>query len=474
MKQDKGFTYLFRNIGFLTIGQFGTKLLSFFLVPLYTYVLSTEEYGTYDLFYTTISLLIPILTINIADAALRFPLDRDSDNDQIVSISVKYTIRSLLIVCILVGLNYWLNIIPLLNDYWLYLVLLFTVHAFSVVLVNLSRGLERVKEVAISGIICSAVMIGLNILFLLPLKMGLDGYFLANILGSLAQCIYLLFVNKVYKYIHFNTISKTTENEMVIYSRPLMINNISWWISSASDRYIVTWLCGLAVNGVYSVGYKIPSILNIFQTIFNQAWTISAVQDYDPEDSNGFFSKMYNLYNFGMIAVCSGLIVFAKLFAHILYSKNFYSAWQYVPFLLIATLFGSLSGYLGGVFAAVKDSKAFARSSIIGAVVNLVLNVVLILIMGAVGAAISTGISYIVTWVLRLKHVKQYIKMKLYIGRDICSYIILVIQSILLFLLDESTIMYCIEILLLIIVLLCYNEQIKQILNKLHTKGSRA
>ena len=106
--------------------------------------------------------------------------------------------------------------------------------------------------------------------------------------------------------------------------------------------------------------------------------------------------------------------------------------------------------------------------------VNLVLNVVLILIMGAVGAAISTGISYIVTWVLRLKHVKQYIKMKLYIGRDICSYIILVIQSILLFLLDESTIMYCIEILLLIIVLLCYNEQIKQILNKLHTKGSRA
>lgn len=75
--------YLAKNTGYLAIGQFGTKLLSFFLVPLYTYVLTTEEYGTYDLLNTTTSLLIPILSLNICDASLRFPLNLNYDRKDI-------------------------------------------------------------------------------------------------------------------------------------------------------------------------------------------------------------------------------------------------------------------------------------------------------------------------------------------------------------------------------------------------------
>ena len=76
---------------------------------------------------------------------------------------------------------------------------------------------------------------------------------------------------------------------MIAYSAPLVLNAIGWWVNSASDRYVVTWLCGLAVNGIYSVGYKIPSIINVFQTIFNQAWFLSAVKEFDPQDKDGFF-----------------------------------------------------------------------------------------------------------------------------------------------------------------------------------------
>ena len=77
---------LAKNTGLLAIGQFGTKLLSFFLVPLYTYVLSTADYGTYDLMNTTVSLLVPILSLNICDSALRFPLDKNVDRKQVFSI----------------------------------------------------------------------------------------------------------------------------------------------------------------------------------------------------------------------------------------------------------------------------------------------------------------------------------------------------------------------------------------------------
>ncbi|MBW7988152.1 hypothetical protein E0704_08070 [Lactobacillus helveticus] len=83
------YKYLFKNIGLLTLSNFATKLLSFFLVPLYTSVLTTGQYGTYDLFNTTIGVLIPILTLNILDAILRFGMDKAYDKDAIVTLGTK-------------------------------------------------------------------------------------------------------------------------------------------------------------------------------------------------------------------------------------------------------------------------------------------------------------------------------------------------------------------------------------------------
>ena len=79
------YKYLAKNIGVLAISNFATKLLSFFLVPLYTSILTTSEYGTYDLFSTTVYLLVPILTLNIQDATIRFSLDENYDKKNISS-----------------------------------------------------------------------------------------------------------------------------------------------------------------------------------------------------------------------------------------------------------------------------------------------------------------------------------------------------------------------------------------------------
>ena len=74
----KGKRYLAKNIIFLTVGQFGTKFLTFFLVPLYTRVLTSSEYGTFDLYSATVSLLVPVLTLNIADSTTIFLLDKNN------------------------------------------------------------------------------------------------------------------------------------------------------------------------------------------------------------------------------------------------------------------------------------------------------------------------------------------------------------------------------------------------------------
>lgn len=468
MKEKSGYRYLFNNIGLLTLSNFATKFLSFFLVPLYTNVLTTTEYGTYDLFNATIGVLLPILTLNIQESVLRFSLDKKTSKEAIVTVSVKYLLISNILVITGLFLNGITNLNQMIAEYGIYFFLMFLVQSLVGVITSYITGIDRVADLSVSSVITSLVTIGCNIIFLVAFKWGLPGYYLANIIGPLAQCIYLIIQSRFLKQVKFLQFS-VEEEAMTNYSKPLIANSIAWWVNNVSDRYIIVFFCGLAENGIYSVAGKIPSILNIFQTIFNQAWTLSAVKDFDPEDNNGFFSNTYKAYNCMMVIVCSSIIVADKLLAKFLYAKDFYIAWKYVPWLTIAILFGALSGYLGGFFSAVKNSKLFATSTIMGAIINVVLNLIFTPLYGAIGAAVATAISYIVVWAFRYCQSKKYIKMRINITRDIVSYILLIIQSILI--LMNGLKMYIFVGLAFVIICLLYLNDIILVINKILKRG---
>lgn len=458
------YKYLLKNIGLLTLSSFATKLLSFFLVPLYTNILTTTEYGTYDLFNASIGVLLPILTLNIQEAVLRFAIDKKTSRNAIVTISFKYLLISNFIVLIGLVINGIWGLSNVISDYGVLFFLMFFVQSLSGIIVTYIRGTDRIAELSVSSVIASIITITCNILFLVFFRWKLVGYFLANIIGPFIQCLYLIIRSDFYRHIKIKKYS-SQEKEMLKYSRPLIANSIAWWVNNVSDRYVVIFFCGLAENGVYSVAGKIPSILNIFQSIFNSAWTLSAVKDFDPEDKNGFFSNTYKVYNCMITIICSLIIVFDKTLAHFLYARDFYIAWKYVPWLTIAILFGALSGYIGGFFSAVKDSKIFASSTIIGAVTNLVLNFIFTPVYGALGAAVATAVCYFIVWLFRLFQSKKYIKLKISFFRDICSYILLVIQSIILLYIDNRSLVLN-QIIIFLLFILLYRNDLKKVLLK--------
>ena len=294
-----------------------------------------------------------------------------------------------------------------------------------------ARGTDKIVELSIAGVINSFIMVLFNVLFLLYFKLGIAGFFMAKILSYFFAIIYYFFKLKIYEQIVRTKPLNHLSKSMTDYSRPLILNSISWWINNASDRYIVTWMCGVAVNGVYSIAYKIPSIVEVFQSIFLQAWQISAVKSFNDKDNEVFFSRIYTTYNLLMVLLCSIIIIMVKFIAGIMFAYEFYEAWLFVPILLIANVFGAMSGLIGGVFSAVKDTKIYSYSTMIGAIVNIVLNIILIKFIGVIGAAIATAISYFVVWVIRMVNAKKYITLKLNIKRDLVVYITLVLQAVL-------------------------------------------
>ena len=244
------YKYLLKNIGLVTINNFTSKILAFLLVPLYTNVLSTAEYGTYDLYTTTAFLLIPILSVDIAEALVRFLLDENVDEKEVFTISIRYYIRACLICLVLVIANKIFNIVPMFNQYVWYFFGYFVLCMLSDIMNQFTRGKEQLVDMAIAGILNSIMTIVLNILFLLYLHWGLEGYFLASNISFATSSIFLMIRTKAWKYIKYSPINKNTSREMRQYSMPLILNNIAWWINNVSDRYIVIWLCGVAANGI--------------------------------------------------------------------------------------------------------------------------------------------------------------------------------------------------------------------------------
>jgi O-antigen/teichoic acid export membrane protein len=248
---------------------------------------------------------------------------------------------------------------------------------------------------------------------------------------------------------------------MTVFSFPLIFNVLAWWINNASDRYILTWISGVAASGIYAVAYKIPNILSVFQSIFYQAWSISAVKEFDRDDTDGFNGNVYTLMSFSMSAACSGLLILNVPISGFLYGDAFLDAWKYAPPLLLSVVFNAMSLFIGGIFTAVKDTKTLATTTIFGAVFNTVLNFILIPRFSAYGAAIATLAGYIAVWIMRYGILRKHIRIRVNLLREMAVSLLLIVQMVLAF---RGTTYVIGQILIFLMIIWLYRSQVLTLL----------
>lgn len=422
---------LSKNAVILGIGNFSSKILVFFLVPLYTNVLSTLEYGNYDLAITTIQLAAPIITVNISDGVMRFLFEKDKSKSDVATIGFRYLSISCVIFAAFLSLCRYIGWPQFLLENTIWILLYYIGFIFQAYACQLAKGLEKVGDICIAGLIGTVTTIALNIVMLLVLKMGIVGFFVANTLGNIFQVIYYAIRLKIWEYIRVRGhVSGELHKEMVTYSAPLILSSLAWSINNSLDKYMVTSFYGADKSGLLAIAYKIPTILNVCSMFFIQAWQISAIAEYESGDSKKFFSKIYIAFNSIVVVGCSGLIFLTRPISKILYAKEFYEAWQYVPFLLISTCFSVSATFIGPLLSANKDSGSMAKSAIMGAITNVVMNYILIKYVGVLGATVATAISSFVIFSMRKHAAKSLLEFKA-LRNGYISWCILIVQALL-------------------------------------------
>lgn len=458
----KKYTSLLKNIGLFTIGNFGSKIVSFLMIPLYTAILSTNDYGTVDLLNSTAQLLIPILLLSIQDATLRFGMDQNYKKEDVISTTINIVIKGTITFLFVMIIIYFSNIIKLSIVYWIFLFFTFLLYSLNNCFNLYLKAENKAYIIAIGGILCTIITCTSNIICLIVFKLGINGYMISNLIGILFQVLFQFIFGKIYKNIHlkkYNDLSKP----MISYSAPLITNSIAWWVNNTSDRYILTWMHGTAINGIYAVAYKIPTILTTFQSIFYNAWSISAISEFNRKDEDGFIGNSYTVYSLLSIIVCSLILLFNIPIGKILYSADYFVAWQYVPFLMVSTVFNGIAQFEGSLFAATKKTNQVSITTFIGATINIIGNFILIYKFGAVGAALSTMIGYGVTWILRTIFLQRFITMKVNWKLHICIISLLIIQSIL----ATINIIYFMQIIIFVLIIALNYKYISNVLQKI-------
>ena len=211
------------NTLIFALGTFGSKLLSFFLTRLYTEVLDKSQYGITDLIQQSGNLLLPLVTLGITNAVVRFGLEKGVRKEDVFTTGLLSLFGGIVVLLLFSPL---LGAIKLLTDYVWLLCLFVFMSSLRSLCAQFARAQNRVKLFAIDGIISTATTILFNIIYLVVLDWGVFGYIFSIICSDALSVIFLFTVAKLHRYIRPHGLDRKLPKSMLLYAIPLIPNTI--------------------------------------------------------------------------------------------------------------------------------------------------------------------------------------------------------------------------------------------------------
>ena len=462
-----------KNLFIFTIGTIFTKILQYLLVPLLTFFLTTSDYGTIDLISTTINLLIPITTLSIIESVYRYGADKTkSENNVLLNGLVLWLVGTVLCIPLIFIGNFGINNLGLLLFCYFSFYSLFNILSYFV------KSQNKSIIFTISNVLYGLLTSSMAILFVCGLKMGIFGYYLGFVLGNLISITFLIIAIRPIRRLITTKYDSQLMKEMLKYSIPLVLNNISWWIISATDKYLTLWSIGTDANGILAVVHKLPSVISVMSTIFLSAFQLSAFSEFDftkdkKNESLFKYSKILNGLVFILVLCTAGICLIIRPFTMYFIEESYFESYLYIPIYALSTSLHCVSGFYGTLFSVKKENVPNTVSSIVGAVTNILFGYLFMfpLKMGLYGAALSTLISYIAVLLYRILKTGKFIKIEM-LKQNYISLAIIVILVIFNSVSHALVLTLIMNAVLFILICLINIKQIKSLINFIFKKSN--
>lgn len=403
---------LAKNTAILTVGKVCTQCISFFLLPLYTAILSAEDYGTFDLFVTYATLLLPLINWQLDQGLFRFMLDYRGNKDEqkklFSTLLLSSTAQNIIYVILFICIEPFLKIE---NAYFLLLYVVLQV--YNALFLQFVRGLGYSIKYTIASFISASATTVLNVIALVFLRMGLQGLFVSTLTAQLLTLIYLVVSSRSWEYFSLKNARIGTFKKVGTYSIPLIPNNLAWWVVNASDRTIISHVLGTAANGIYSVANKFPNVFINFYNILNLSWTEIVSLHYNDEDRDEFLTDTMTSLVKLFVAACLGIVACMPFVFPIMVNAKYNAAYNQILILMYAMLFRVLVGLYSCVYVAQKNAKKIAYTSISAAIINITVDLILINKIQVFAASLSTLVAFLSMFIVRYIDVNKTVHMRI-------------------------------------------------------------
>lgn len=417
-------TDLLKNTGILMIAKISTQVISFLLLPLYTALLTTEDYGRVDIYTSLAMIVIPFLTLQVEMALFRFFITNKDQASQKEIVSTSYAI--------IAGMTATISIIYLivsdvlkLPHRWL-LFGYYISQALAAVLLQTCRAKGDNIGYGMASFVSSAMAVVLNVLFVAGLGWHVEGILMASILAQLVSCIYMLRRTRIYSYLSFEIVSLGRCRQLLNYSIPLVFNQIASWGINYSNRLIIVVNWGEGINGIFSVASKFSNIVGTFFNVYNVAWTENVVRSMEDEDGTAYISRIFEFTFSIYLILITGIINLLPLVFNVMVNKAFNDAYMHVPILLVGMLFSGMAATLGSIYIAYSKTREVSITTMLAGMCNIVVHLLLLKKYGLYAASISTLLSFVALFIYRYISIRKFFLLNFKLRRIVPQIIVLI------------------------------------------------
>ena len=399
--------FLLGNTLVFALGGLAIKAVSLVLMPLYTTAMTAGEYGTAELLNSAIEIVLPLLSAGVVEALYRFSIDDDVPKDELFANSLLVLGGGSLCTGALCALGSALWDMEHAGSFF---VLFCSVCLFKAT-TQLARGLGHVRRFVAYGLINALAMVVATYLLLVRARLGVEGYLWSFTIGYLVGGVVAFLGSAEYRLLAPFRVDRALLRRMLVYSLPLVPNLLSWWLVSVSGRYVVLWGSGVVAAGLFTAASKMPALVNIVASVFQQAWQYSTAREIDSPDRGAFFGVVMRGYSLATLTVAGLVIALNRPISRVMLQAEFAEGWRYVPLLMLVASFGVISIFFESFYQALKNSGVLMASTALGAVVNVILGVALVPFMGPWGAGLAGAVSYMLVLVVRARDLGRRINL---------------------------------------------------------------
>lgn len=461
---------LFKTVLIFFLGNALSKLISFFLLPLYTAEINPIQYGNYGIAFAFINLIAPLAFLQVWDGMYRIAFDFEGKKEKNKIVSNALAFSS-------VGIVLYFAMFFLLRLFFKFeyfeLVLIYgLVYGINYIFTFSARVHLSNKLFVFSGVMSTIVTATLNIILMVGFNWDVKSIYFSAICGIIVQMLIIEIGIGVFRHFRFSSLKKDILKQMLRFSLPLCVSTISYWLLSGFTKVLIEQFVGDYGNGIYEVANKFSVFITFLVTVIQYAWNETAylISTEEKEERNKSYQVSLNVIITGVTVGTAFFCIFSKIIFPFMIDEKYIEAKALIPIAIIGTAANSLASFVGTFFMAEKKNRFILFSTLSAALFNVVAGYFATKYYGVLGGLTALSLGFLILALIRLLFATKTFNLKIKPWHTILSLLALVGSVVVYYYIESILILIGTLVLLLAILIIAFRKKIKDLVVSLMGK----